>query len=273
MLDAFSGVANLTSSSGATEWTYHYDAWGTDTGTTKNDPNAPTNIMRFDSQFLDAATGLYYLRARLYDQSIGRLLQLDPVAALPTEPYSSSYAYTLDRPTVLSYPSGMWPGQGIWRKIAHPFVEFGKDWTSGANELYQDWKAGPTTPKVVGGAMIVASLAVIGGAALLGAEAGVAECPLELTAEESWGNLDSLAEHFGDHGADFGATSSEDYAAQASRFLQESQAEGFPTKIDAEGVIRVYDPETNTFGAYNPDGTTRTFFKPTTRIRYWIRQP
>ncbi|CAB4243600.1 Pyocin large subunit-like protein (fragment) [Methylacidimicrobium sp. AP8] len=41
-----------------------------------------------------------------------------------------------------------------------------------------------------------------------------------------------------------------------------AQAEGLPTKIDSEGVIRIYDPATNTFGSYNADGTTRTFYKP-----------
>jgi hypothetical protein len=46
----------------------------------------------------------------------------------------------------------------------------------------------------------------------------------------------------------------------ANDFFQKSRAEGFPTKVDSEDVIRVYDSNTNTFGSYNPDGTTRTFF-------------
>jgi len=29
-----------------------------------------------------------------------------------------------------------------------------------------------------------------------------------------------------------------------------------PTKIDGDGVIRVYDPKTNIFGSFNADGTT-----------------
>jgi pyocin large subunit-like protein len=58
----------------------------------------------------------------------------------------------------------------------------------------------------------------------------------------------------------------------ASEFLQESQKRGLPTKIDSDGVIRIFDPASNTFGAYNPDGTTRTFFKPTSPT-YWDRQP
>jgi pyocin large subunit-like protein len=96
---------------------------------------------------------------------------------------------------------------------------------------------------------------------------------VELPAVDTWGNANTLARHFRDHGADFGAASAEEYANEASQFLQRSQLEHLPTKIDAEGVIRVYDPEANAFGAYNPNGTTRTFFTPKRGIEYWNEQP
>ena len=95
---------------------------------------------------------------------------------------------------------------------------------------------------------------------------------LRLSTEESWGNPGSLARHFRDHGADFGATSAEEYASEASSFFQRGLQDGLPTKIDSDGVIRIYDPESNTFGAYNADGTTRTFYKPSSPT-YWDRQP
>lgn len=66
------------------------------------------------------------------------------------------------------------------------------------------------------------------------------------------------------HDRDKGGDSPND--AQALR-------DGDLIKIDSEGVIRAYDPETNTFGAYNPDGTTRTFFKPSSGTAYWAKQP
>ncbi|CAB4243605.1 Pyocin large subunit-like protein (fragment) [Methylacidimicrobium sp. AP8] len=37
----------------------------------------------------------------------------------------------------------------------------------------------------------------------------------------------------------------------AQEFLRRAQAEGLPTKVDSKGVIRIYDPATNTFGSYN----------------------
>lgn len=93
-----------------------------------------------------------------------------------------------------------------------------------------------------------------------------------LDAADSWGSAATLARHFRDHGADFGARTAREYADLASDFLQRGLRDGLPTKVDADGVIRMFDPKTNTFGAFNPDGTTRTFFKPTSR-NYWERQP
>jgi RHS repeat-associated protein len=103
--DGLGSVANMTSSTGATEWTYHYDPFGVSRSTTQNDPNAAGNPMQFAGEYLDA-TGLYNLRARQYDSTTGRFLSIDPVeqqGALR----DSSYAYAADRPTILIDPSGM----------------------------------------------------------------------------------------------------------------------------------------------------------------------
>jgi pyocin large subunit-like protein len=91
--------------------------------------------------------------------------------------------------------------------------------------------------------------------------------------QESWGNLGTLEDHFNRHGNDFNAQNATDYANQASNFLKRSQTEGLPTKIGPDGTIRVYEPKSNTFGAYNPDGTTKTYFKPKNGIEYWNSQP
>ena len=101
---------------------------------------------------------------------------------------------------------------------------------------------------------------------------------LRFGTKDSWGNLNTLDDHLARHGADFGAISADDYARQASEFLQQP---GTLTKIDPKtGVIRVYDPVTEAFGAYNPTGTTRTFYIPDpakhgypTNLDYWNAQP
>jgi hypothetical protein len=89
---------------------------------------------------------------------------------------------------------------------------------------------------------------------------------------ETWGYLPSLPDHFERHGQDFKAKDADDYARMAWEFRQRAKAEGLPTKVDSEGVTRVYDPKTGTFAAYNRNGTTKTFFKPNSRD-YFDRQP
>ena len=41
---------------------------------------------------------------------------------------------------------------------------------------------------------------------------------------------------------------------------------------DTDRTLRVFDPTTRVFGAYNSAGLTRTFFKPDNPT-YWQRQP
>lgn len=101
------------------------------------------------------------------------------------------------------------------------------------------------------------------------AGAGLAGTP---PTRQTWGSLASLQDHFARHGADFGAKSPDDYAAQAWRFRQRARAGGLRVKVDEEGVQRVFDPATGAFAAYNRDGTTKTYFKPGSRD-YFDRQP
>ena len=56
----------LTSSSGAKEASFTYDAYGNTTGTT----GTATTPLGYDGQYTSADTGLIYLRARMYDPSL-----------------------------------------------------------------------------------------------------------------------------------------------------------------------------------------------------------
>jgi len=91
-------------------------------------------------------------------------------------------------------------------------------------------------------------------------------------AQATWGHPSSLPDHFARHGADFGARNPEEYARMAWEFGQRAKSEHLPTKIDESGVRRVFDPKAGAFAAYNPDGTTKTFFKPGSP-GYFDRQP
>lgn len=81
-------------------------------------------------------------------------------------------------------------------------------------------------------------------------------------ARQTWGRPETLPDHFARHGSDFGARDPDDYAAQAHAFLEHAKTAGLPAKRDRDGELRIYDPATGTFGAYNANGTTKTFFKP-----------
>ncbi|CAB4243599.1 conserved protein of unknown function [Methylacidimicrobium sp. AP8] len=95
----------------------------------------------------------------------------------------------------------------------------------------------------------------------------------EFSKDYHWARPETLYHHSVRHDKDFGATGPASYARKAQEFLRRARAEGLPTKIDSEGVIRIYEPATNTFGAYNADGATKAFFKPSTGRRYFDRQP
>lgn len=89
----------------------------------------------------------------------------------------------------------------------------------------------------------------------------------------TWGNLDSLQDHFVRHGGDFASSSPDDYAAKAWLFLQRAKREGLPMKWDdSDRTLRVWDPKSRSFAAYDNRGKTRTFFKPSNPA-YWDRQP
>ncbi|MEY2504172.1 MAG: hypothetical protein QOG27_452 [Verrucomicrobiota bacterium] len=91
-------------------------------------------------------------------------------------------------------------------------------------------------------------------------------------ARTTWGNIASLPDHFARHGRDFGAKNADDYARMAWEFLQRAKTEGLPAKQDETGVLRVFDPSSGAFAAYNRDQTTKTFFKPGNGD-YFTRQP
>jgi hypothetical protein len=91
-------------------------------------------------------------------------------------------------------------------------------------------------------------------------------------APHGWGNAGTLLDHVERHGKDFGIASGEEYARQAREFYTQARNGRFRAVIDEYGVFRAYDPKTNTFGSFNSDGTTRTYYKPSGGARYFRRQ-
>ena len=67
---------------------------------------APANPFGFAGQYQDP-TGLYFMRARMYDPTTGRFISPDPLASRLTEPRVASCVYARNNPTRFVDPSGL----------------------------------------------------------------------------------------------------------------------------------------------------------------------
>ena len=92
--DGLGSVTSLSSSAGTLAQTYSYDNFGkltTSTGTL-------TNPFQYTAREFDSETGIYYYRARYFDQGVGRFLGQDPMRFRGGVNF---YAYTRNNPVVL----------------------------------------------------------------------------------------------------------------------------------------------------------------------------
>ncbi len=100
--DPLGSVRNVTGSTGATQLTYDYEPYG---AIRSSSGSTPTNLLKFTGEYNDP-TGLYHLRARQNDTTLGRLASADPVQRADGLPAISSFAYADLQPVVKSDPSG-----------------------------------------------------------------------------------------------------------------------------------------------------------------------
>jgi RHS repeat-associated protein len=101
--DAQGSTRTLTDASGNVTDTYAYTAFGE----TLSHNGASVNPYLYTGQQFDAASGLYYLRARYYDPALGRFLSRDVYPyALDNLLELNRYLYGLDNPVNALDPTG-----------------------------------------------------------------------------------------------------------------------------------------------------------------------
>jgi pyocin large subunit-like protein len=81
-----------------------------------------------------------------------------------------------------------------------------------------------------------------------------------------------LDEHYAKHGAEFGAISKGEYLRLAQELRDARPGGPILESRRPNGVFSRFDRRHGYFGAYNPDGTIRTFFIPNNGERYFERQ-
>ncbi|RUS43551.1 RHS repeat domain-containing protein [Cohnella sp. AR92] len=117
-------VQMVDASTGNVVNSYSYDEWGNILQQTE-DPSA-SNIFKYAGEVYDNETGLYYLRARYYDPSVGRFINEDTYEGQVNNPLSLNlYTYVQNNPLIYTDPSGMC-GVKSWGDAGDCFVKAGK---------------------------------------------------------------------------------------------------------------------------------------------------
>ncbi|MBM3332303.1 hypothetical protein FJY68_10745 [candidate division WOR-3 bacterium] len=112
--DALGSVTDLTDSRQEVVESYEYSVYGEPSGT-----SSVGNRFMFSGREFDNETGLYYLRTRYYDPSIGRFGSADPLGLAPD---ANVYRYTGNEPVGRTDPSGL-------RFVPHRWAgPFGPNW-------------------------------------------------------------------------------------------------------------------------------------------------
>ena len=97
--DGLGSITSLTGGSGQLANSYVYDSFGNLTAST----GTVTNPFQYTGREFDPESGLYYYRARYYDQSLGRFFSEDPIGYRGKD---NRYVYVLNRPVNAKDPTG-----------------------------------------------------------------------------------------------------------------------------------------------------------------------
>ena len=101
--DGQSSTRQLSDDSGTIQDEYNYDAFGV----LRNQTGSTSNSYLYTGEQFDANLGLYYLRARYYNQGSGRFINMDRFGGMTEDPLSlHKYLYANANPINYYDPSG-----------------------------------------------------------------------------------------------------------------------------------------------------------------------
>jgi RHS repeat-associated protein len=118
--DGTKSITSLTDAASSVAGTYAYDAFGNLLSST----GSLMNPFRYTGRELDSETGLYYYRARYYDQNIGRFVSEDPIKFKGGVDF---YSYVKNRPVVFTDPTGTCLLQAVGTSVEWTLGQCGKD--------------------------------------------------------------------------------------------------------------------------------------------------
>ena len=103
--DGIGSITGVTTADGDAISTWDYEAFGEISGGSDFVAGGSGSVpFGFAGEYQDES-GLYHLRARQYDPSVGRFISPDPI---PEAPGSNTFSYAVNRPTTIVDPSGLW---------------------------------------------------------------------------------------------------------------------------------------------------------------------
>ena len=162
---------------------YNYDAWGINTIVDGSDMLLATlNPFRYRGYYYDTETGLYYLKTRYYDPTLGRFMTIDGIEYLDPESINglNLYAYCNNNPVMYVDPNGNKWWHWVVAAVAVVGITVATVFTAGGAALAIGTALG------VGNALVGATMV---GAAIGGLAAGGMELISQGLAT-NWGRVD-----------------------------------------------------------------------------------
>jgi RHS repeat-associated protein len=154
LTDAMGTVIGLSDTTGQEVADFRYDAFGNDrgaTGSAASSGNAKGDF-RFQGQWLESESGIYYFRARDYDTQTGTFISRDPLDIIDTQPESMNpYQFAYNNPYVYSDPTGMFSITEVnASQVLQDILSSSRTYVSNQAKEYLKERVGDAVSEIVG---------------------------------------------------------------------------------------------------------------------------